>query len=211
MLSESDAKTLTAQAQGHALQLARLLKQLHDGQAHKALGYETWATYCIANFDASMRTIWRYIRQERMRDLLRTANLAGREFTGEALEQLAAIPDDMMLAVANIAARTTTGRIGADAVRSVQAAVAETLVTGAVEGADGQQFRVSDVMVAGVQEYQREKALEKREYFITNASMQPVELDHKHGCTLLMLQIEGVFNLPPIAKNLYISVWKKLS
>ena len=206
MLTEYQAELLTEQAVHAANEFADLLTRLHDGEAHKALGYTSWASYCADNFDASLRSIYRYIRQERARQALADCAIVAR-FDNGALEALGEPTDAEIQALADIAAKTVDGRIGAGVVRSVQAAVAETLVTGAVEGADGEQFRVSDVMVAGVREYQREEVLKKREYIVANGKAEVFE----RGYCAVKVYISIDDKLPlQTGDTVRISIWREL-
>jgi hypothetical protein len=166
MLTKTEAELLTARAVTTANALAHLLKQLHDGQAHKALGYSTWSAYCAAHFDESLRTIQRYIRQERVCEAIAGSVNVSR-FTNGALEALLDDDIDHMRQVADIAARSVTGDIGKDVVKSVQAAITETVNTGAVD-INGEQYAVSDALVAGVRGTLREDVLKKRDYLIAD-------------------------------------------
>ena len=205
MLTEYQAELLTKQAQVHARELAALLVRLHDGQAHKVLGYSSWSSYCADKFNESLRSIYRYMRQERARQALADCAILAR-FDNGALEALGEPTDDQIRALADIAARTVDGRIGADVVRAVQVADAETLVTGAVEGADGEQHAVSDVMVAGIQEYQKAKVLEKREYLAADVEAH-FYMDGWQQCLALNCEMLPVQTLEVVR----ISIWRELA
>jgi hypothetical protein len=167
-LTKDEARTLTRKAMATATELASLLKELHDRQAHKALEYETWTAYVEDNFSESLRTIQRYIRQERVREAL-AGHVNVSRFTGGALEALLDDDIDHMRQVADIAARSVTGDIGKDAIKHVQAAITETVNTGAVD-IGGEQYAVGDALVAGVKGLSRENFLcdGKREYLAAN-------------------------------------------
>jgi hypothetical protein len=197
-----------------ATELASLLKQLHDGQAHKALGFKTWTAYIERNFSESLRTIQRYIRQERAREAL-----AGRDdlsrFTGEALEQLTRVDADTMRQIADIAAKSEGGRIGVQAVKAVQAAITETLITGAVVDAVGNQYRIDDVMADGVKGMLRENFLcdGKREYLAANAPVyisdyrKSTAADHIRWVTF---HVDAKY-LAHIEGPVFISIWREQS
>lgn len=209
MLSKADAQILTEQAQQHARELARLLVQLHDQEAWRVLGYPSFAAYIKTNFEESLRTIYRYIRQGRAQEALIGRDTLTR-FTNGALEVLADSTNEQIQAIADIAARTTDGRIGADIVRSVQAAIAETLITGAVEGADGTQYAVSDVMVAGVQDYQRESVLSKREYIVGG---EPARIEHFTATTITItvdVYTQDIYSKLTDQNPVRISMWREL-
>jgi hypothetical protein len=211
MLSKADAQTLTEQAQNHAYALGTLLMRLHDGQAWKPLGFPSWTTYVAASFDESLRTIQRYVRQEQIREIVGHDNLA--RFTGEAIEALADPDHEYMSAVANIAAHTVDGRINADVVRSVQAAVTETLITGAVD-IDGEQYAVGDALVAGVQGVMREGVLKKRAYIVANVRVMRVAGGNGDNIVTLAINMDDDVYKDRLAYNalqpVYISIWREL-
>ena len=154
-LTAPEAQMLTDRAVQLADDLARTLVAIHDGNGHRVLGYKSFRAYCAAHFEPSLSTIYRMMRRERARDALaECVNLT--RFTNGALEALAGIDDKHIRMVAEIAAQSETGDIGVQAVKAVQAAITETLVTGAVVDADGNQYTVSDVMVDGVRGTLRE-------------------------------------------------------
>lgn len=53
LLDEDEARKLTATIKAHAGVLWRLLKEAHDGQAWRAMGYDSWAEYLRTEFDIS--------------------------------------------------------------------------------------------------------------------------------------------------------------
>ena len=208
MLSKSDAEFMTKAAQDHLFHFTALLLRLHDGQAWRALDYQSWTAYCADKFDESIRTIQRHIRQERIRESVGHDILS--RFTGEAIEALLDPDPAHMAAIADIAVRTEDGRIGADVVRAVQAANAEMLVTGAVEGANGEQYRIGDVMVAGVQEYQREGMLSKREYIVANELAAVITRTVWKGhVTLSLTMSESAVQKLDETEEFHISIWRE--
>jgi hypothetical protein len=203
-LSEDEARTLTRKAMATANELASLLKQLHDGQAHKALGFKTWTAYIERNFDVSLRTIQRYIRQERVREALVGHDSVSR-FTNGALEALADPDIDHMRQVAAIAAKSVTGDIGVDVVKSVQAAITETVNTGAVD-IDGEQYTVGDALAAGVRGALQEDVLSKREYIVANVEAS-VHEQFTNAVLLYVYLPDGVFLYSD--DDLRISIWRE--
>jgi hypothetical protein len=214
-LTKSQAELLTAKAVTTADALAHLLKQLHDGQAHKALGYATWTAYCAAHFDESLRTIQRYIRQERAREALAGCDSLSR-LTGAALETLATMPSEIMRYVADVAAQTTTKRVGEESVRAVQLAIHDTLTLNAVELADGSQVPVKDALADGVRGVLREDVLKGREYIVAN---QPVVLQNAFSYGNEATSVLVWFNRPDkeiyeqlfanAGTSLRISIWRE--
>jgi hypothetical protein len=205
-LTKDEARMLTAKAVTTANALAHLLKQLHDGQAHKALGYKTWTAYIERNFSESLRTIQRYIRQERVREAL-AGHVNVSRFTGGALEALLDDDIDHMRQVADIASRSVTGDIGKDVVKHVQAAITETVNTGAVD-IDGEQYAVGDALVAGVKGLSREDFLRdgKREYLAANVEAH-FYMDGTQQCLALNCN-----DLPLQTLDLVrISIWREQS
>lgn len=65
-LTKRQARTLTdvVKADAHALWLKLL--RLHDGGAHTALGYSSWATYCAAEFEMSDASAYRLVQAARV-------------------------------------------------------------------------------------------------------------------------------------------------
>jgi len=211
-LTKSEAELLTAKAVTTANALAYLLKQLHDGQAHKALEYKTWTAYVEDNFSESLRTIQRYIRQERVREALAGSVNVSR-FTGGALEALVEDDIDHMRQVADIASRSVTGDIGKDVVKSVQAAITETVNTGAVD-IGGEQYAVDDALVAGVRGTLREDVLKGREYL---AAKQPVimcygtrDFNNQEVIQIMIANAPGILDSIQFASApLYLSIWRE--
>jgi hypothetical protein len=179
-LTETEARMLTAKAVTTANALAYLLKELHDRQVWKVLGYPSFKAYIEDNFEPSLSTIYRMMRRERARDALsECVNLT--RFTNGALEALAGIDDDHIRTVAEIAAQTETGDIGVQAVKAVQAAITETLVTGTVVDGDGNQYKIDDVMADGARGTLREAVLSKRRYLVGN---EPARVIHFTATTI---------------------------
>jgi hypothetical protein len=187
MLTKTEAELLTARAVTTANALAHLLKQLHDGQAHKALGYSTWSAYCAAHFDESLRTIQRYIRQERVREAIAGSVNVSR-FTNGALEALATVPLEMLRYVAEVAATADMKQVGEINVRAVQLAIHDTLTLNAVELADGSQVPVKEALVAGVRGTLRENVLSKRDYLIADIPVK-YELYQLQGGFVRMIML----------------------
>jgi hypothetical protein len=167
-LSAPEAQMLTDRAVKLADELARTLVAIHDGNGHKALGYKTWTAFCEAHFDTPLRTIYRMMRQERVRIVLEGhANLA--RFTGEALEALATVPPEMMRYVAEVAATADIKEVDEINVRAVQIAIHDTLTLNAVTLADGSQVSVKEALVDGVRGTLREATLTQRDYVVACA------------------------------------------
>jgi hypothetical protein len=212
-LTKTEARMLTAKAVTIADALAYLLKQLHDGQAHKALGYATWSAYCAAHFDESLRTIQRYIRQERVREALAGSVNVSR-FTNGALETLAEPDIDHMRQVADIAARSATGDIGKDVIKSVQAAITEMMNTGAVD-IDGEQYAVGDALVGSVRSVLREDVLSKREYIVANEPVMKVAGGNGDNIVTITINMDDATFKDRLAYNclqpVFISIWREQS
>jgi hypothetical protein len=210
-LTAPEAQTLTDRAVTLADELARTLVAIHDGNGHKALGYKSFRVYCAAHFEPSLSTIYRMMRRERARDALADClNLT--RFTNGALEALAGIDDDHIRTVAEIAAQTETGDIGVQAVKAVQAAITETMTTGAVTDGDGNQYRIDDVMADGVKGVLREDVLKKREYIVANAIINHGALWHHDGIVTVTFdtrltneQIEKLSDIDTVR----ISIWRE--
>jgi hypothetical protein len=205
-LSAPEAQMLTDHAIQLADELARTLVALHDGNGHKALGYKTWTAYCEAHFDVHIRTIQRYIKQERAREALAGHDSLSR-FTGEALEQLTRVDADTIRQVADIAARSETGRIGVEAVKAVQAAITETMTTGAVD-IDGEQYAVGDALVASVRSVMREDVLSKREYLAAKLPCRITGFYEDGKLSIDVTATEDVF-LKLRGVRGYISIWRE--
>jgi hypothetical protein len=217
MLTKTEAELLTARAVTTANALAHLLKQLHDGQAHKALGYSTWSAYCAAHFDESLRTIQRYIRQERVREAIAGSVNVSR-FTNGALEALATVPLEMLRYVAEVAATADMKQVGEINVRAVQLAIHDTLTLNAVELADGSQVPVKEALADGVRGALREDVLSKREYIVAN---QPIVLQDAFSYGNEATSVLVWFNRPDkeiyeqlfanAGTSLRISIWREQS
>jgi hypothetical protein len=213
-LTAPEAQTLTDRAIQLADDLARTLVAIHDGNGHRALGYKSFRAYCAAHFEPSLSTIYRMMRRERARDALAEClNLT--RFTNGALEALAGIDDDHIRTVAEIAAQAETGDIGVQAVKAVQAAITETLITGAVVDAVGNQYRIDDVMADGVKGMLRENFLcdGKREYLAANVPVyisdfrKSTAADHIRWVTF---HVDAKY-LAHVEGPVFISIWREQS
>jgi hypothetical protein len=212
-LTAPEAQMLTDRAVKLADELARTLVAIHDGNGHKALGYKTWTAFCEAHFDTPLRTIYRMMRQERVRIVLEGhANLA--RFTEEALDILGGDETYAYIeTIANIAGDSTDGKINGQVIKAVKSAILTTIVTGAIELADGSQVSVKDALVDGVRGVLREDVLNKREYLAAN-----VEALFLHGYAPSDYTGQVVIYLKDVSFDVYermlekpvhISIWRE--
>ena len=65
-MSADEARTATDEAKGLAEDLWRRLYVLHEREAWRALGYETWAAYVAAEFDMSKRRVNQLVAHARI-------------------------------------------------------------------------------------------------------------------------------------------------
>ncbi len=61
LLTKDEAEQLTAKIKSYAGVICQLVKEAHDKQAWRAMGYGTWAAYCKAEFDYSRSYSYRLI------------------------------------------------------------------------------------------------------------------------------------------------------
>ncbi len=76
-LSEGKARELTDAIRAAATATYVLLAQAHEGKAHKALGYETWADYVRAEFDISSSRSYQLLDLSKAVKLLEEASPDG--------------------------------------------------------------------------------------------------------------------------------------
>jgi hypothetical protein len=90
MFTKSEARQATDDVKREASQLWKRLAELHDHQAHKALGYATWAVYCLAEFNVSKSQAYRMIKAAEVESLVTVsgAKLSGEEFSEAQLREL---------------------------------------------------------------------------------------------------------------------------
>jgi hypothetical protein len=65
-LDPDEARSLTESIKASASRLYHLVVQAHEGQAHRALGYATWAEYWQAEFDMSRSYAYRILDQAKV-------------------------------------------------------------------------------------------------------------------------------------------------
>lgn len=61
LMSEDEARSITAEIKAWAGTLWKKLKQAHDGQAWRALGYDSWRAYIDAEFDMGKSQAYRLL------------------------------------------------------------------------------------------------------------------------------------------------------
>jgi hypothetical protein len=211
-LSAPEAQFLTDRAVTLADELARTLVAIHDGNGHKALGYSSFKAYCDVHFDTPLRTIYRMIRKERVRAVLDGhANLA--RFTEEALDILGGDETYAYIeTIANIAGNSTDGKINGQVIKAVKGAILNTIITGAVELADGSQVTVKEAMADNVRGVLREDVLSKREYIVANVEASIIMRSFHQGRLTMELYIDSD-NVMELDKSdtFRISIWREQS
>jgi hypothetical protein len=212
-LTETEARMLTAKAVTTANALAHLLKQLHDGQAHKALGYTTWDAYVRAEFGHSPSWFYDALKTESIKAKLQGAGVLGaHNISNRAALALAKLGDDMVIAAYEVAAKAQKP-VTEPAIMAAVETINQTILTGAVTDADGNQYRIDDVMADGVRGVLREDVLSKREYLAVN-----VEALFLHGYAPSDYTGQVVIYLKDVSFDVYermlekpvhISIWRE--
>ncbi len=88
--TKSEARKATDDVKREASQLWKRLAELHDHQAHKALGYASWELYCLAEFNVSKAQAYRMIRAAKVESLVVVsgAKLSEAKFSEAQLREL---------------------------------------------------------------------------------------------------------------------------
>jgi hypothetical protein len=142
-LTESQARILTQQAQRQAADLRLTLKHLHDGKAHKALGYATWADYVANELEISLRTFYNHVRMARGLENLNAVCATAAHDNPKMLYAFGGVPDDLVATVYQ-AAKDESGNLSEERIKDALTATNTVIVTGAVEDADGTMRPVLD-------------------------------------------------------------------
>lgn len=69
-MARDEARALTDKVKLAASELWADLLKLYNGNAHKALGYKSWAAYCQVEFDLGRNAAWRMLNAARVMDQL---------------------------------------------------------------------------------------------------------------------------------------------
>jgi phage N-6-adenine-methyltransferase len=74
VLSKHEARSLTDEVKRDGERLWRKLVELYDGQAHTALGYASWHSYCEAEFDFKQAQAYRLLHAGQVNAIIQMDN-----------------------------------------------------------------------------------------------------------------------------------------